>query len=48
MFEAINQAIAQHQLYPIINRVFPFTEARKVDHYLKSAAHFGKVVIEIK
>ncbi|MEH2107520.1 zinc-dependent alcohol dehydrogenase family protein [Nostoc sp.] len=45
MFEAMNQAIQQHQIKPIIDRVFPFTEARQAYHYLKSAAHFGKVVI---
>jgi NADPH:quinone reductase-like Zn-dependent oxidoreductase len=45
MFEAMNQAIQQHQIKPIIDRVFPFAEARKAYHYLKSAAHFGKVVI---
>ncbi|MEH2248482.1 zinc-binding dehydrogenase [Nostoc sp.] len=40
--------MAQHQLHPIINKVFPFTKAQKAARYLKSAAHFGKVVIEIK
>ncbi|RCJ26985.1 NADPH:quinone oxidoreductase [Nostoc minutum NIES-26] len=48
MFEAMNQAIAQHQLQPIIDRVFSFTEAREAYLYLKSAAHFGKVVVEIE
>lgn len=45
MFEAMNQALQQHQIKPIIDRVFPFSEAREADHYLKSAGHFGKVVI---
>ncbi|MEH2184499.1 zinc-dependent alcohol dehydrogenase family protein [Nostoc sp.] len=45
MFEAMNQALQQHQLKPIIDRVFSFTEAREAYHYLKSAGHFGKVVI---
>ncbi|QLE41746.1 NAD(P)-dependent alcohol dehydrogenase [Nostoc sp. C052] len=45
MFEAMNQAMQQHQIKPIIDRVFPFTEAREAYHYLKSATHFGKVVI---
>ncbi|MEH2421838.1 MAG: NAD(P)-dependent alcohol dehydrogenase [Nostoc sp.] len=45
MFEAMNQAMQQHQIKPIIDRVFSFTEAREAYHYLKSAAHFGKVVI---
>jgi len=47
MFEAMNQTIQQHQIKPIIDRVFPFNEAREAYHYLKSAAHFGKVVISV-
>ncbi len=46
MFEAINRAIAQNQLKPIINRIFPFEEAREAYSYLKSGAHFGKIVIQ--
>ncbi|QLE58778.1 NAD(P)-dependent alcohol dehydrogenase [Nostoc sp. TCL26-01] len=48
MFVAMNQAIAQHQLQSIIDRIFPFAEAQAAYHYLKSAAHFGKVVIELE
>ncbi|MFN6517705.1 MAG: zinc-dependent alcohol dehydrogenase family protein [Nostoc sp. CreGUA01] len=47
MFEVMNQTIQQHQIKPIIDRVFPFAEAREAYHYLKSAAHFGKIVINI-
>jgi NADPH:quinone reductase-like Zn-dependent oxidoreductase len=47
MFESMNQAISQHQLKPIIDRVFPWTAAKDAYTYLKSAAHFGKVLIEI-
>ncbi|MBD2613493.1 NAD(P)-dependent alcohol dehydrogenase [Nostoc punctiforme FACHB-252] len=47
MFEAMNQTIQQHQIKPIIDRVFPFHEAREAYRYLKSAAHFGKVVISL-
>jgi NADPH:quinone reductase-like Zn-dependent oxidoreductase len=45
MFEAMNQAISQHQLQPIIDRVFAFAEAPAAYRYLQSGAHFGKVVI---
>jgi NADPH:quinone reductase-like Zn-dependent oxidoreductase len=45
MFEAMNRAIALHQLRPIVDRVFSFTEAREALHYMESGAHFGKVVI---
>ena len=47
MFEVMNQKIIQHQIKPIIDKIFPFTEVKEAYLYLKSAAHFGKVVIEI-
>ena len=46
MFEAMNQAIALHHLKPVIDRVFPFTEAPEAYRYMKSAAHFGKIVLQ--
>jgi NADPH:quinone reductase-like Zn-dependent oxidoreductase len=45
MFEAMNRAIALHQLRPVVDRVFPFAEAREAMHYMESGAHFGKVAI---
>ncbi|WP_341526831.1 NAD(P)-dependent alcohol dehydrogenase [Nostoc sp. UHCC 0302] len=48
MFEAMNQAMQQHQIQPIIDRVFPFNEVPQAYCYLKSGAHFGKVVIEFE
>jgi NADPH:quinone reductase-like Zn-dependent oxidoreductase len=47
MFEAMNQAIALHQLKPVIDRIFPLTEAQEAYRYMKSAAHFGKIVIQV-
>ncbi|MCC5634484.1 NAD(P)-dependent alcohol dehydrogenase [Nostoc sp. CHAB 5844] len=47
MFETMNQAISQHQIFPIIDLVFPFTAAPEAYRYLKTAAHFGKVVIQM-
>jgi NADPH:quinone reductase-like Zn-dependent oxidoreductase len=47
MFEAMNRAIALHRLEPVIDRVFPFTEALEAYRYLKGATHLGKVVIQI-
>ncbi|MCU1259642.1 MAG: NADPH:qui reductase or related Zn-dependent oxidoreductase [Bryobacterales bacterium] len=46
MFEAMNRAIALRGMHPIIDRVFPFPEAREAYKYLESGAHFGKVVIK--
>jgi NADPH:quinone reductase-like Zn-dependent oxidoreductase len=46
MFTAMNRGIAQAQLKPIIDRVFPASEARAAFNYLQSGKHFGKVVIQ--
>lgn len=45
MFAAMNRAIAAAQLRPVIDRTFGFDEALDAYRYLKSGAHFGKVVI---
>jgi NADPH:quinone reductase-like Zn-dependent oxidoreductase len=47
MFEAMNRAMRESQLKPIIDRVFSFAEAREAYSHLKSGAHFGKVVIQL-
>jgi NADPH:quinone reductase-like Zn-dependent oxidoreductase len=47
MFEALGRAVSQAQLHPIIDRVFPFTEARAAYEHLASGAHFGKIVIRV-
>jgi NADPH:quinone reductase-like Zn-dependent oxidoreductase len=46
MFEVMNQKISERKLKPIIDRVFTFSEAKAAYSYLKSANHFGKVVIQ--
>lgn len=45
MFEAMNAAIVQHKLEPIIDRVFPFDESIAAFRHLESGQHFGKIVI---
>ena len=45
MFEAMNRAIAQHELKPTIDLVFPFAKARAAYEFLQTGQHFGKVVI---
>ena len=47
MFEAMNRAIALHQLRPIVDRVFSFAEVREALQYLESGAHFGKVCLKL-
>ena len=44
-FEAMNRAIAQHRLRPVVDRVFPFTEAREALAWMASQQHVGKVVV---
>ena len=47
MFEAMNKAIAHHQLKPAIDRVFDFAGVKEAYQYLKSGSHFGKIVIRL-
>jgi NADPH:quinone reductase-like Zn-dependent oxidoreductase len=44
-FEAMNRAISQHQLRPVIDRIFPLTEARTAYEYFDGKQYAGKVVI---
>ena len=48
MFEAMNRAVAAHGLKPVIDRVFPFAEAKAAYRHLESQKHLGKVVITIE
>ncbi|HEY4745609.1 MAG TPA: zinc-binding dehydrogenase, partial [Desulfuromonadaceae bacterium] len=47
MFEAMNRVIALHAIHPVIDRVFPFSEAVQAFRHLESGAHVGKVVIAL-
>ena len=47
MFEAMNRAIVQNQMRPVIDRVFAFDEAVEALKYLQSGNHFGKVVVAL-
>ncbi|MDL2337998.1 MAG: NAD(P)-dependent alcohol dehydrogenase [Pseudomonadota bacterium] len=47
MFESMNRLISARQIKPVIDRVFPFAEARAALAHLEGASHFGKVVISI-
>lgn len=46
MFEDMNRAIALHKMKPVVDRVFPFEEAREAFLHMQSAAHFGKICIQ--
>ena len=45
MFEAMNRAITQAKLKPIIDKQFEFGEPRAAFDYLAGRKHFGKIVI---
>jgi NADPH:quinone reductase-like Zn-dependent oxidoreductase len=45
MFEAMNRAIALHQLRPVVDRIFPFADAAAALRHMESGAHFGKICI---
>jgi len=45
MFEAMNRAIGQRELRPVIDKVFGFTQAQDAYRHLEGASHVGKVVI---
>ena len=44
-FETMNRAIAMHRLRPVIDRTFPFAEAKEAYRHFDGRGHFGKVVI---
>ena len=47
MFESMNRAIAAGGLKPVIDRVFPFDEARAAFHAMQAAGHVGKLVVRV-
>jgi NADPH:quinone reductase-like Zn-dependent oxidoreductase len=44
---ALADAVARERLRPVIDRVFPFEQAREAYDHLASGAHFGKIVVAI-
>jgi len=46
-FDGLMKAVAVNKLHPVIDRTFDFEESIDAFKYLKSAQHFGKVVIKI-
>jgi NADPH:quinone reductase-like Zn-dependent oxidoreductase len=47
MFEDMNRAIEINRIQPVVDRAFPFDQARAAFEYHRSQSHFGKVVITI-
>ena len=47
-FEAMNRAIDQHKIKPVVDRVFPFEDAGRALRYVAEGKHFGKVCISME
>lgn len=47
MFEAMNRAIALHELRPVVHHVFGFDKVRDAFRMLESGGHFGKIVVRV-
>ena len=45
MFEAMCRAIELHQIRPVVDKVFPWTEARAAFEAMAGGEHFGKIVL---
>jgi len=46
-FEHLLRAVDQHQLRPVVDRVFPFAEARAAFDHMAGQGHFGKIVVRM-
>ena len=46
MFEAMCRAIDLHKISPVVDKVFPFTEAKAAFTAMAGGEHFGKIVLE--
>jgi NADPH:quinone reductase-like Zn-dependent oxidoreductase len=44
-FEAMNQAIAQHGLKPVVDSTFPLAKVKEAFLRMERAEHFGKICV---
>lgn len=47
MFEKMNEFIEKHKIKPVIDKIFEFDNAIEAFRFMKSGAHFGKIVIKL-
>ena len=47
MFEDMNAAFSLNQVHPVVDQVFDFEDARAAYHAMRSAGHFGKLVVKV-
>ena len=46
-FEALNAFMTEHEIHPVIDRVFSFEEARAAFDLMENGSFFGKIVIRL-
>jgi NADPH:quinone reductase-like Zn-dependent oxidoreductase len=46
-FEEMAGFYAEHEIHPVVDKVFNFEEAKEALQYLFSGGHFGKVVVKV-
>jgi NADPH:quinone reductase-like Zn-dependent oxidoreductase len=46
MFEAMCRAIDLHRIRPVVDKVFPWTEAKAAFEAMRGGEHFGKIVLQ--
>ncbi len=44
-FERMNKLLTTNEIHPVVDRVFPFSEAGEAFRHMASGAHFGKIAI---
>ena len=47
-FEAMNGAIAEHRLRPVVDRVFPLEQVRDALEHMADGKHFGKICLRLR
>ena len=45
-FEAMNRAIEANNMRPVIDKVFPWTDAVAAIRYMQEGKHFGKIILK--
>jgi NADPH:quinone reductase-like Zn-dependent oxidoreductase len=46
-FEAMNRAIAQHRLKPVVDSTYPLEKAAEAFRRMQQGKHFGKIVVKL-
>ncbi|HEX5284406.1 MAG TPA: NAD(P)-dependent alcohol dehydrogenase [Bryocella sp.] len=47
MFQRMNAALSANNLKPVIDRVFPLSEARAAFEHMQNGSHFGKIILSL-